>query len=77
MSLTQTTVSTNGLGVVMGADRMWYQVAAQFVETPHRGVGNLPAGGNRLFIDGHADWVNLPRTTNRVHVAAVEVNLFW
>ena len=79
VKLTQTYVSTNTLpGLVMGGDRMWWQVSAQLAETPHRSVSaNLPAGGNRLFTDGHVDWVNLRQATNRVECADVGIHIMW
>ncbi len=72
----------NQPGIVMGGDRMWWQVSAQLAETPHRAQGGfvitgLPAGGNRLFMDGHVDWVNMLQTTNRVEVAAVSIHVVW
>ena len=81
VKLTQSYVATNGLslpGVVMGGDRMWWQVTAQLQETPHIALGgSVPAGGNRLFMDGHVDWVNMHQTTNRVECAAVSIHVVW
>ena len=82
VSTTQTKVSVNNLaGIVMGADRMWWEVSAQISETPHRAMGSivagLPAGGNRLFTDGHADWVKMKQTTNRLECAAIGIHVVW
>jgi prepilin-type N-terminal cleavage/methylation domain-containing protein/prepilin-type processing-associated H-X9-DG protein len=83
VSLTQSYVATNNLpGVVMGGDRMWWQVTPQLAETPHRSHGGwlvtgVPAGGNRLFMDGHVDWINMRQTTNRLEVAAVSIHVIW
>ena len=74
-------VSADLQGVVMGADRMWYQVSAQLAETPHRAVtsmiAGLPAGGNRLFTDAHVDWVRFNRVTNRVECAAANIHILF
>jgi len=68
-------------GVVMGGDRMWYQVSAQLAETPHRAItsviAGLPAGGNRLFTDAHVDWVKFSRVTNRVECAAANIHILF
>ena len=79
VKLSQAYVATNDLaGIVVGGDRMWYEVTAQLVDTPHVALGgNVPAGGNRLFMDGHVDWVNLRQTTNRVECAAISIHLLW
>ena len=82
VKLTQTYVATNDLpGVVMGGDRMWWQVSAQLAETPHRALGwtvaGLPAGGNRLFMDGHVDWIKMSQTTNRLECASVSIHVLW
>ncbi len=82
VSTAQSKVSANNLaGIVMGADRMWWQVSAQLAETPHRALGNivagLPAGGNRLFMDAHVDWVKMNQTTNRLESAAVNIHVLW
>jgi prepilin-type N-terminal cleavage/methylation domain-containing protein len=75
----QAFVAANDLpGIVIGADRMWWQVQAQLVETPHRALsGNVPAGGNRLFMDGHVDWVNMRAVTNRVECAAANIHILF
>jgi len=82
VKLTQTYVASNGLpGIVVGGDRMWWQVSAQLAETPHRALGStiagLPAGGNRLFMDGHVDWIKMSQTTNRLECAAVSIHVLW
>jgi len=79
LKLTQTYAATNGLpGLVVGGDRMWWQVTAQLAETPHKALSaSIPAGGNRLFLDSHVDWVNMVRTTNRVECAAVLIHVVW
>jgi prepilin-type N-terminal cleavage/methylation domain-containing protein len=68
-------------GVVMGGDRMWYQVSAQLAETPHRAlksiVAGLPAGGNRLFTDAHVDWVKFSLVTNRVECASQNIHILF
>jgi prepilin-type N-terminal cleavage/methylation domain-containing protein len=80
--LTQTYVAANGLpGIVVGGDRMWWQVTAQLAETPHRAnqgaIAGIPAGGNRLFLDSHVDWIKMAQTTNRVECAAVQIHVLW
>ena len=74
-------VSRDLNGVVMGADRMWYQVSAQLAETPHRAItstiAGLPAGGNRLFTDAHVDWIRFNRVTNRVECAAQSIHILF
>jgi hypothetical protein len=68
-------------GIVMGGDRMWYQVSAQLAETPHRAIttviAGLPAGGNRLFTDAHVDWVKFSRVTNRVECASANIHILF
>ena len=79
--LVKPTISFDLQGVVMGSDRMWYQVSAQLAETPHRAMGSvvagLPAGGNRLFTDAHVDWVKFNKVTNRVECAAENIHILF
>jgi len=79
VKLTQTSVVTNEVpGIVVGGDRMWWQVTAQLAETPHKSLtASIPAGGNRLFLDAHVDWTNMNRTTNRVECVAVMIHVVW
>ncbi len=83
VKLSQTYVATNNLpGVVIGGDRMWWEVTAQLTETPHRANwavvgGNRPAGGNRLFLDGHVDWLNWSQVMIRLECAAVGIHILW
>ena len=83
VSTAQSKVSSYNLpGIVMGADRMWWQVSAQLAETPHRAqrgliIGGLPAGGNRLFTDAHVDWTDFKKTTNRLECAAASIKVVW
>jgi prepilin-type N-terminal cleavage/methylation domain-containing protein/prepilin-type processing-associated H-X9-DG protein len=51
-----------------GIDGGW----SQKHDTPHM-AGKLPAGGNSLFLDGHAEWVKF----GKMHVRSSRFPYFW
>ena len=61
--------------IVIAADRIWKQFGMWPGDSPHMDADGDPAGGNRVFLDGHVTWEDFGGM--EVHIRYSQVEVFW
>ena len=64
--------------ILMASDRLWYQNpgTALFADSGHLDDDG-PVGGNRLFMDGHVDWVDVADVLERMVEPGQGFHALW